>query len=128
MAVRKKSKTAKAKGEPLLSPETLEAIKEDFGDLYSEHEKDIENAVAESEDRKITLSIAVVIDKSESAPQVKTRLRYSQSVTDERIRTLTDPRQPTLFNKDELKPAKSKAKKSASEPPVEDTDPGADAP
>jgi len=66
MAVRKKSKTGKAKGEPLLSPETLEAIKEDFVDLYSEHEKDIENAVAESEDQKITLSIAVVIDKSET--------------------------------------------------------------
>jgi hypothetical protein len=128
MAVRKKSKTGKSKGEPLLSPETIEAIKEDVGDLYAEHEKDIEAAVSDSEDSKIALSFSVLIDKSESAPQVKTRLRYSQSVTDERIRTLTDPRQPTLFTKDELKLNKSKAKKSASEPPVEDTDPGAAAP
>ena len=128
MAVRKKSRIGKAKGEPLLSPETLEAIKEDVGDLYAEHEKDIEAAVADSEDSKIALSFSVLIDKSESAPQVKTRLRYSQSVTDERIRTLTDPRQPTLFTKEELTAKKSKAKKSASEPPVESEDPGATAP
>jgi hypothetical protein len=69
MAVRKESKTGKSKGEPLLSPETIEAIKEDVGDLYAEHEKGIEAAVSDSEDSKIALSFSVLIDKSESAPR-----------------------------------------------------------
>lgn len=102
MAVRKKSKSSRDKSEPLLSPETIEAIQEDVRDLYIQHEKDIEAAVEDSEDKKITLGFQVVIDKAESAPQVKTRLRYSQSVTDERIRTLNDPKQPTLLSKEAL--------------------------
>lgn len=120
MAVRKKSRSARDKSEPLLSPETIEAIQEDVRDLYIQHEKDIEAAVEDSEDKKITLGFQVVIDKAESAPQVKTRLRYSQSVTDERIRTLSDPKQPTLLSKEDLaatrKPPGRPKKSDAPEP------------
>lgn len=97
MAVKKKGQK-KSKSEPLLSPETLEAMHEDIGDLYKQHEEELMGVLDDSEDKKVTITFAVQIDKSETEPQLKTTLRFSTSVTDSRLRTLSNPNQPELVD------------------------------
>ncbi len=97
MAVKKKGQK-KSKSEPLLSPETLEAMHDDIGDLYQQHEEELMQVLDDAEDKKVTVTFAVQIDKSETEPQLKTTLRFSTSVTDSRLRTLSNPAQPELVD------------------------------
>ncbi len=109
MAVKKKGQK-KGRNEPLLSPETLEAMHEDIGDLYKQHEEELMDVLDESEDKKVTITFAVQIDKSETEPQLKTTLRFSTSVTDSRLRTLSNPMQPELVDVKAVREASREAK------------------
>lgn len=66
--------------------------------LYRKHAGEIAKVRDESDDKKVSLTFSVLVDCSDSAPKVRTRLRYSQTVTDELIDSLEDPSQPTLFD------------------------------
>ncbi len=109
MAVKKKGQK-KGRNEPLLSPETLEAMHEDIGDLYKQHEEELMGVLDESEDKKVTITFSVQIDKSETEPQLKTTLRFSTSVTDSRLRTLSNPMQPELVDPKAVREASREAK------------------
>lgn len=109
MAVKKKGQR-KSKSEPLLSPETLTAMHEDIGDLYKQHESELMEVLDESEDSKVSITFTVQIDKSETEPQLKTSLRFSTSVTDSRLRTLSNPNQPELVDVDKVREESRKAK------------------
>jgi len=74
----------------------LTSIREDTEALYRQHANRIRRLVDDSESSTATITFSVLIDKSESAPKVRTRIRFGETTTDERIRSLEDPSQPTL--------------------------------
>jgi len=81
----------------------LKSMIQNIEQLYRKHALAIEKVQQDSDEKKVTINFAVQIDCSDSAPKVKTRIRYSETVTDELIDSLEDPAQPTLFNPEETK-------------------------
>lgn len=73
--------------------EVIDRVVKDIRDLMEAHYSEIETFIDESEAKKATVNFGVVIDQSESAPSMKTSIRFSQSVTDTRTSTLDDPAQ-----------------------------------
>lgn len=106
MATKRKNQAARKSKEDMISPETLEAIQEDVGELYKEHEAEIRQVMDESEKPVVVVGFGVKIDLSESEPIVETSIRFSQTVTDRRVRKLDDPKQPLLLTKEQLAAAK----------------------
>lgn len=94
----------------------LTSIREDTEALYRMHSNRISRLVGDSESNSATITFSVLIDKSESAPKVRTRIRFGETTTDERIRSLEDPSQPTLFTPEQLEKNK-KAGKTTGAPP-----------
>jgi hypothetical protein len=94
----------------------LTSIREDTEALYRQHANRIRRLVDDSESSTATITFSVLIDKSESAPKVRTRIRFGETTTDERIRSLEDPNQPTLFTPEQLEKNK-KAGKTTGAPP-----------
>ncbi len=116
MATKKKSQ--KGTKEPLVSPETLQAIQEDVGALYAEHEAEIRKVMDEAEKPVVVVNFAVKLDLTESASIVETLIRFTSSVTDKRVRRLDDPAQPLLLSKEDLEATKRKPGR-----PRKDTEP-----
>jgi hypothetical protein len=117
MAVPKKQKTGRGPvgsqaGEALddFSEGVLTSIREDTEALFRQHADKIRRLVEIAEGNKATVTFGVLIDKSESAPKVRTRIRFGETTTDERVRSLDDPTQPTLFSKEELEARKKAGK------------------
>ena len=73
--------------------EVINRVVKDIRDLMEAHYSEIETFIDESEAKKATVNFGAVIDQSESAPSMKTSIRFSQSVTDTRTSTLDDPAQ-----------------------------------
>lgn len=121
MATKRKSNgQAKKPKDEMISAETLAAIQEDVGALYQQHEGEIRKVMDEAEKPIVTVGFQVKIDLSESEPIVETTIRFSQVVTDRRVRKLDDPTQPTLLSKEELAATKrgpGRPRKTASEDP-----------
>lgn len=83
--------------------------------LYRKHAAAISRVRNESDEKKVSVGFGVLIDCSDSTPKVRTRIRYSETVTDELIDSLEDPLQPTLFDP-ELGKAQARAgRKTAAE-------------
>ena len=85
--------------------------------LYRKHAAEIAKVREESDEKKVSIGFSVLVDCSDSAPKVRTRIRYSQTVTDELIDSLEDPSQPTLFE-----PEVGKASKPGKTAATEETD------
>ncbi len=117
----KKDRTASAFDANLddFSEGVLTSIREDTEALYRQHANRIRRLVDDSESSTATITFSVLIDKSESAPKVRTRIRFGETTTDERIRSLEDPNQPTLFTPEQLEKNK-KAGKTTGAPPEGD--------
>lgn len=81
----------------------LKSIAANVDALYRKHASAIDKVQRDSDEKKVTVNFAVLIDCSDSVPKVKTRIRYSETVTDELIDSLEDPNQPTLFKPEETK-------------------------
>lgn len=126
MAVPKKPK-ARA-GSPTehldeFSEGVLTSIREDTEALYRMHAGRIRRLVEEAEKNAATVTFSILIDKSESAPKVRTRLRFGETTTDERVRSLEDPSQPTLFTESELEGGKKRGGgKTTGTPPGPDSE------
>ena len=118
MATKKKSQ--KGTKEPLVSPETLQAIQEDVGALYAEHEAEIRKVMDEAEKPVVVVNFAVKLDLTESASIVETLIRFTSSVTDKRVRRLDDPAQPLLLSKEDLEATKRKPGRPRKEPQAEE--------
>jgi hypothetical protein len=88
----------------------LKSINKNVEDLYRKHASAIDKVMDDSDEKKVTVNFAIQIDCSDSAPKVKTRIRYSETVTDELIDSLEDPNQPTLF--DPPTPVRGRPKKT----------------
>lgn len=115
----KKDRTAAAFDANLddFSEGVLTSIREDTEALYRMHANRIRRLVDDAESNSATITFSVLIDKSESAPKVRTRIRFGETTTDERIRSLEDPSQPTLFTNEELTEKTRKAGKTTGAPP-----------
>lgn len=115
----KKDRTAAAFDSHLddFSEGVLTSIREDTEALYRMHANRIRRLVDDAESNSATITFAILIDKSESAPKVRTRIRFGETTTDERIRSLEDPSQPTLFTPEELEAKNKKAGKTTGAPP-----------
>lgn len=73
----------------------MTGILEDMKDLLEKNIEDALEILTEDEGaKKIRLGMSAEIDLSESSPQVKTRLSFSQVHTDERIRKMMDAGDP----------------------------------
>lgn len=100
----------------------LKSVTQRIDELYRKHADAIEKVREDSDEKKVTVNFAVLIDCSDSVPKVKTRIRYSETVTDEIIDSLEDPKQPTLFTPEETKGKGGRGKRSAdgeSNPPAD---------
>src|SRR6187455_1736199 len=89
----------------------LKSLEQNVGTLYRKHAHAIEKVQDDSDEKKVVVNFSVLIDCSDSAPKVKTRIRYSETVTDELIDSLEDPNQPTLF--EPPTPVRGRPKKTA---------------
>lgn len=78
--------------------------------LYRKHAAAIEGGQEDAPDKNVTISFSVKVDASKSTPKIRTRIRYSETVIDEVIDSLEDPKQPALFDAEETK---SRPKKHA---------------
>jgi len=80
-------------------------------ELWEIHKMEIEQILDASEDKKVSCSFKLMIDTSESAPSLTTRLSFSEVHTDERKSQLTDPNQGTFTDIEEAaKPQKAPRK------------------
>lgn len=111
---RKKISEDNALGE--IQAGVLKSITQNVDTLYRRHADSIEKVQNDSDEKKVTVNFAVQIDCSDSVPKIKTRIRYSETVTDEMIDSLEDPNQPTLFEPPEPKP---RARRKASDDTTE---------
>lgn len=118
---RKKISTERDLGE--LQAGVLKSITANVETLYRRHALAIEKVQDDSDEKKVSVTFSVLIDASDSAPKVRTRIRYCETVTDEVIDSLEDPAQPTLFQPEETKgrgrPRKSVTASDESQPDVE---------
>lgn len=69
--------------------------------LFRRHYREIEKILNTSDPRTVSVNFAVLVDNTDSTPKVRTRIRYCETVTDEMIDSLEDPKQPTLFKREE---------------------------
>lgn len=98
---RKKIATERELGE--MSAGVLKSITSNVDTLFRRHALAIEKVQDDSDEKKVSVTFSVLIDGSDSAPKVRTRIRYCETVTDEVIDSLEDPSQPTLFQPEEIK-------------------------
>lgn len=80
--------------------EAVEAIIEEVRDLLAKQGDRILNLTASSEDNTAKLSIPVTIDCSESEPLITVEIGFGQRYKDKRQRTLGNPNQPALFDRE----------------------------
>lgn len=90
MGVKNKNKK-EVKGSNLIA-----AAVANFEAMLREHIAEALAFLDESEDKKTTINCATTFDLSESEPQVESKMRFSQSVTDKRTSVLDDPNQGTF--------------------------------
>lgn len=74
----------------------LERIIEYITDLWETHQVEILDLAEESENDKVTVNFTNEIDFAESEPALKTKIRFTRTVTDNRSGILNDPNQPGL--------------------------------
>jgi hypothetical protein len=98
---RKKIATERELGD--MQAGVLKSITANVETLYRRHALAIEKVQDDSDEKKVSVTFSVLIDASDSAPKVRTRIRYCETVTDEVIDSLEDPAQPTLFQPEETK-------------------------
>ena len=86
---------ARAKQTPKDTPKAavIRAAAQQAADLLEKHIAEIFKVCDESDENKVTVNLAVELDRSESEAMVSTRLRFSQSVTDKRTSRIDDPAQ-----------------------------------
>lgn len=93
---KKKSVTVKLEAQAPEESAIGRAISKGIHDLYLANEAKI-NAFLECEqERKISVSFGVSIDKSESCPLVEVRISAAQRVKDKRVVRIEDPNQVTF--------------------------------
>lgn len=93
----------------------LKSILKNVEELYRKHAPAIAKVQEDSDEKIVTVGFGVQIDCSDSAPKVKTRIRYCETTTDELIDSLEDPAQPTLFTPEETK-GRGKKRASSADP------------
>ena len=79
-----------------LDTEIIETILRHSTELLNENWQSIAEMLEDTPDGKISVGLAVAIDRSESSPKVKTVISYSRKWKDEREDELDDPNQPRL--------------------------------
>jgi hypothetical protein len=103
MAVKNKNK---GKSEEPMKIKTLsDVVCKAAAELLLQADDNIQQALVDSEDKKLTVNLQVKIDESESEPLVKVSIRFSESYTDSRSTRIDDPKQIKLFSADEMKAA-----------------------
>ncbi|MCA9730222.1 MAG: hypothetical protein KC729_21235 [Candidatus Eisenbacteria bacterium] len=76
------------------------SVKNNVEALLRGHFREIDKVRDESDTKKVNVAFGILIDGSESVPKILTRIRFAQTVTDERVDTLEDPKQPRMFDKE----------------------------
>lgn len=85
-------------------PDAKQAFLEDAGELWDKNSDRILNLVNGAEEGKARVAFSVVIDVSENEPLVSVEIGGGQRFKDKRQRTLQNPAQLPLINRDN-KPA-----------------------
>ncbi len=89
--------TSKRKG---VSPKVIKEMGEAFVDqaqkLWKEHIKEALEVMEDSEEPIITINFNAVLNFSESAPKLTTKIRFTKSYTDEKVDEFEDPNQMPL--------------------------------
>ena len=87
-------------------------------ELLKQHLPELLQILEESEDHSVPFTFQGKLDCSESEPSLTTRLRFAQTVTDERTELLDDGKQGRLFDDDNKPKAKlePEPKKSSKTP------------
>lgn len=91
------TRKASPKTEAPLNKANAAKVVEAIGELLDVHQDEVNQAIDESESRKITVTFAVDIDASDSAPSIDIKCRFTPcTVTDKRTLQCEDPNQTTL--------------------------------
>lgn len=98
---RKKITTERELGE--IQAGVLKSITGNVDTLYRRHATAIDKVQSDSDEKKVSVTFSILIDCSDSAPKVRTRIRYCETVTDEVIDSLEDPAQPVVFEPEETR-------------------------
>lgn len=89
------------------------SVKNNVEALLRSHFREIDKVREESDTKKVNVAFGILIDGSESVPKILTRIRFAQTVTDERVDTLEDPKQPRMFDKESWANTKKRDGKAA---------------
>lgn len=92
MAVKKKPSEGSMKISTL-----TEVVQKAVAELLTQAQDNIQEVLADSESKKITVNFKVDLDESETEPVVKIGIRFSEAYTDSRTTRLDDPGQIQLF-------------------------------
>lgn len=109
---RKKIATERELGE--IQSGVLKSMTANVDTLYRRHASAIDKVQNDSDEKKVSVTFSILIDCSDSAPKVRTRIRYCETITDEVIDSLEDPEQPTLFQPEETR-GRGRPRKSITE-------------
>lgn len=101
MPVKKKAEGKKA---AMKIGTLIEVVQKAAAELLLQAQDNIQQALTDSEDKKLTINLGVKVDESESEPLVSVGIRFSESYTDKRVTRLEDPNQIELFNELPKKP------------------------
>jgi hypothetical protein len=105
MAVAKK-KAGKKANIAVISAAVQKAVEE----LLVQAQDRIDKQLDEAEVRALKINFSVDLDETESEPQIKVGIRFTDSYTDSRSCRLDDPEQIQFFSKEELAEKKKSEK------------------